>query len=122
MKRVIVALSLAVAFAFASAARADNPARKACTDAMNADPMFANEIIKVANADTEYQHEHAFEMIQRNEQHVVMAYAAMWIAAVGFLLFLWKRQQALKGQIARLSGDLEKALAAEPKADPKAKP
>jgi hypothetical protein len=39
----------------------------------------------------------------------------MWIAAAVFLGFLWKRQRALKDQIARLSADLEKALAEDQK-------
>ena len=38
-----------------------------------------------------------------------MAYAAMWVIAAMFLMFLWRRQQALKGEIANLKRDLEAA-------------
>ena len=127
MKRVI--LSLAVVAAFAGGARADDAAaaaRKACTDAMNADPTFAQAIVQTvdktvaaklhdADLDVEKLHNEANERVQRNQSHVVYAYAAMWIAAVGFLVFLWRRQQGLKDQIARLSADLERALAEEKK-------
>jgi len=88
--------------------------RKTCSDAMNKDPSFASSIIKVANEDTARMHIEAADRIARNEQHVIAAYAAMWIAAVLFLVFLWRRQQGLKGQIERLSKDLEAALKDEP--------
>src|SRR4029077_9287438 len=83
--------------------------RKTCTDAMNKDPSFANSIIKVANEETALAHMQAADKIARNEQHVIAAYAAMWIAAGVFLVFLWKRRQGLKGQIERLTRDLDAA-------------
>jgi hypothetical protein len=83
--------------------------RKTCADAMNADPSFKLAIIKTANEETALQHLQAADRIARNEQHVIAAYAAMWIAAVVFLVFLWKRQSGLKAQIARLSADLDAA-------------
>ena len=84
--------------------------RKTCTDAMNKDPSFANDVIRIANEDTARMHIQAADRVARNEQHVIAAYAAMWIAAVVFLAFLWRRQQGLKAQIARLTHDLEAAL------------
>ena len=123
MKRVILSFAVLLAVA-GGAARADNAAaRKACTDAMNADPKFAEEIVaatdaaKRDNADVEIAqlHQEAADKVARNEQHVILAYAAMWIAAAVFLGFLWKRQRALKDQIARLTADLEKALAEDQK-------
>jgi hypothetical protein len=83
--------------------------RQTCSDAMNKDPSFAQSIIKVANEETALKHLQAADRIARNEQHVIAAYAAMWIAAVVFLVFLWKRQSGLKAQIARLSADLDAA-------------
>ena len=126
MKRVILAFAMvfAIAASFGGAARADDvAARKACTDAMNADPKFAEDIVKATdaakrdNADVEIAqlHTEAADKVARNEQHVILAYAAMWIAAAVFLGFLWKRQRGLKDQIARLSADLEKALAEDKK-------
>jgi len=108
-----------------SAAATD--ARSACTTAMNADPTFAVEIIKVASdkakpmsnnsfvdelcrdADTVKTHEDAVYHVEKNEKHVIYAYAAMWLVAAGFLLFLWRRQQALKLEIGHLKRELETA-------------
>ncbi len=91
--------------------------RKACTDAMNADPKFAAAIVKVADEkaaeqrdkDTIAAHTDAVMHVQKNERHVIYAYAAMWIVAAGFVLFLWRRQQVLKDEIANLRRDLEAA-------------
>ena len=47
--------------------------------------------------------------IAKNEKHVILAYAAMWLVAAGFVLFLWRRQQALKIEIANLRRDLATA-------------
>jgi hypothetical protein len=94
-------------------------ARKMCTDAMNADPQLAAAIVKVADekaaakrdADTLAAHQDAVARVQKNEKHVIYAYAAMWIVAVAFVLFLWRRQQALNAEIASLRRDLDAAAA-----------
>jgi hypothetical protein len=92
-------------------------ARKACTDAMNADPTFAAAIVKAADEaaankrdlDTIAAHTDAVAHVQKNERHVIYAYAAMWIVAALFVIFLWRRQQALQAEIAGLRRDLEAA-------------
>jgi len=92
-------------------------ARKACTDAMNADPQFAAAVIKVADEKAAKQrdddliaaHTAADMHVQKNERHVIYAYAAMWIIAAGFVIFLWRRQQALTAEIAGLRRDLDAA-------------
>jgi PPE-repeat protein len=99
-------------------------ARKACAEAMNADPTFADAIVKnveiqlhkkpdVAQVCKDHgtleAHQAAQTEIATNERHVIMAYAAMWLIAVGFVLFLWRRQQALKLEIAQLRRDLDAA-------------
>jgi hypothetical protein len=92
-------------------------ARKACTDAMNADPTFEKMVVDIADqkaaerrlqADQE-QHQKAASAVEKNQKHVIMAYAAMWIIAAGFVMFLWRRQQALRGEIAGLRADLDAA-------------
>jgi hypothetical protein len=89
--------------------------RKTCTAAMNADPAFATDILKQAkemgctDATTLKTHQDAQAQIQKNEKHVIMAYAAMWVIAAAFVLFLWRRQQALKLEILQLRRDLEAA-------------
>ncbi len=90
--------------------------RKICTDAMNADPAFAKAIVEVADKDaadrrlaaTEAEHLDAAQHIAKDEKHVILAYTAMWMIAAGFVVFLWRRQQALKAEIAGLRADLEK--------------
>jgi hypothetical protein len=84
---------------------------------MNADPQFAAAIIKIADekaasqrdADTLAAHLAANAHVQKNERTVIYGYAAMWIIAAAFVIFLWRRQQALKGEITNLRRDLEVA-------------
>jgi hypothetical protein len=91
--------------------------RKICVAAMNADKSFAAAIVaradeNAANVRLEadrQQHEMAAAAISKNERHVVIAYAAMWIVAAAFLMFLWRRQQGLKLEILRLQRDLDAA-------------
>jgi hypothetical protein len=128
MKMLLVAIVMAVSPLAAAQPAADNAppppadpsppsaaqaARKACTDAMNADPEFAKSILKTfdQNLDNEVitMHIDAQEHIQRNERHVVLAYAALWVIAAGFVVFLWRRQGALRGEIEQLRRDLEAA-------------
>jgi len=106
-----------------AAAPAPSDARKACAEAMNADPKFAAEIVKVADEkaakqrddDTVKAHQDAVAHVEKNERHVIYAYASMWIIAAAFVIFLWRRQLALKGEIANLRRDLD-AAAHEPAA------
>lgn len=104
----------------APAAAPVSDARKACTAAMNADPSFAKAIVEVADKqaadkrleDTEKEHLDAAQHIAKDEKHVILAYAAMWLVAAGFVLFLWLRQQKLVKEIAMLKRDLEKEASA----------
>ncbi|HEX4420563.1 MAG TPA: hypothetical protein VH165_21760 [Kofleriaceae bacterium] len=97
--------------------------RRACTEAMNADPKFAAAITKVADEqaavqrdkDTLDAHQSAYAHVQKNEKHVIYSYAAMWIVAALFVLFLWRRQQALNAEIASLRRDLAAAADDAPK-------
>ena len=110
MRKVILLLCLLVpSLALADGVADPAAARKACTDAMNADPMFANSIIQIANAQTAKTHADAAEAVAKNERHVILAYAAMWIVAAGFVIFLWRRQQMLRLEISTLRRDLESA-------------
>ena len=121
MKRIIVLVCLfvpAVAFAQAS------DLRKTCVDAMNADPKFAGDIIRTAEVQLNEQVNKDQVMkdacmiqvmkdeevrIARNKLHVILAYGAMWLVSAGFVVFLWRRQQLLKEEIASLRRDLEAA-------------
>ena len=118
MTKLIVIVLLAVGGA--GIAAAPTPAapdaaalRKTCTDAMNADPAFAKSIADTVDKQIDQRtidaHTQAADQIAENERHVIMAYAAMWIVAVLFVVFLWRRQQTLKTEIAQLRKDLEAA-------------
>lgn len=92
--------------------------RKTCVDAMNADATFAKDIVEVADKRAaevrlekdRAQHEVAAAAIAKNEKHVILAYAAMWIIAAAFVLYLWRRQQKLKVEIVQLRGELDAAI------------
>lgn len=116
-----VALGVAPVFADTEAPvppdTAQSAARKACTDAMNADKKFAEQIVAVADENAAHRreeatvqaHQEAQDHIIKNEKHVVYAYAAMWIVAALFVLFLWRRQLRLSAEIVQLRRDLAAA-------------
>ncbi|MEP6859704.1 MAG: hypothetical protein ABJE66_03735 [Deltaproteobacteria bacterium] len=87
-------------------------ARQACATAMNADPNFAKSIEltidKQLDQKTIDAHEDAYHHIQKNENHVIYAYAAMWVLAALLVGFLFLRQQALKSEILALKRDLSR--------------
>lgn len=49
-----------------------------------------------------------------NQRHVFLAYAAFWLLTLGFVVHLWRRQQALRGEVVRLERELARALRDEP--------
>ena len=96
--------------------------RKTCVDAMNANEPFARSIIQTAiqkelvyvnalcqGVDTIKTHQDAVTHVEKNQRHVIGAYAAMWVIAALFLLYLLQRQQRLKAEIAQLRHDLDAA-------------
>ena len=92
--------------------------RQICSEAMNADPQFAKDIALTVDKQIDQKtidaHTDANYHVQKNERHVIYAYAAMWVVAALFVVFLWRRQQGLQTEIALLRKDLESA-AKEPK-------
>src|SRR4051812_32898820 len=92
---------------------ANSAARKACADAMNADPQFAQSIVATVDKQIDQKtidaHLDAEKHIKKNEKHVIIAYAAMWIVAALFLAFMYWRQEALNTEILRLRKDLQDA-------------
>ena len=96
-----------------SAESAIGDRRAACVAAMNKDPEFARSIILVADKQIDEQtiaaHQDALHHIQKNESHVIYAYAALWVIAALLLAYLFMRQQALKAEIATLRMDLRRS-------------
>lgn len=58
-------------------------------------------------------HDEDARLMARNHRHVVIAYAALWILAVVFLVLLFLRQRSLTAEIARLSTELDRAVRQE---------
>jgi hypothetical protein len=110
MKKLILVLVVL----FGGVASADvTPQEQACYDLANQDKAFADSLLRVADKQIDQQiidaHNAAFHHIQKNEAHVLYAYAALWVIAAGFVVFLWRRQQALRSEIAQLKTDLAAA-------------
>lgn len=88
-----------------------------CLDAMTADRNFALTLATTGDqiaAETRdkallAQHTDAAAAVAMNQKHVILAYAAMWILSVLFVIFLWRKQAALQGEIQLLKRDLEAA-------------
>jgi hypothetical protein len=116
-KLILILLLTGVAAAQPAQPQAQPPApseaRQCCTKAMNEDPQFAKAIVLTADKQIDQRtldaHEAAAAQIAENERHVIYAYAAMWVLAVLFIVFLWRRQQALKGELAMLRKELDAA-------------
>ena len=101
-----------------AAAAAPAVSKDACLAFIDADPALSAELTaklrahideqfwRDQEAATKKRHNDDATLIATNKRHVVMAYAAMWLLAVGFLAFLWQRQ---RGLVARL-GELEARL------------
>ncbi len=85
--------------------------KQTCMDAINSDQQWTNELTAIIEKRVRFQvHNEESELIAMNKRHVVLAYAVLWLIAVGFLLMQWRRQQALKRQIETLTRDLETAI------------
>jgi CcmD family protein len=89
---------------------------------MNADPAFAGTIVRTAvqtdrvtvgaicaDVATESAHRSAVTHVEKNQRHVIGAYAAIWVITALFLLYLLRRQTRLRGEIEQLRRDLEAA-------------
>lgn len=108
---------------------ATSDARSTCVKALQTDSLFAAwvlekgyEVQSARCADLDEtsakrrlqldlaQHEVAAARVATNERHVILAYAAMWLVAAAFVIFLWLRQRALRGEIDQLRRELDAAL------------
>ena len=111
--RAMIILVLLGGVAAAQPARSPDELKQICVDALNADPVFAKSIAATVDKQIDQKtidaHEDAFHHIQKNERHVIIAYAAMWVIAAVFLAFMWLRQKGLIAQIHQLKQDLEAA-------------
>ncbi|HUS63904.1 MAG TPA: hypothetical protein VMZ28_05135 [Kofleriaceae bacterium] len=115
--KAILSLVLAVALAagVAGVAAADEPAkpyrsemREKCEEELAKDKLWSAELQESVRPSV---HEADAAIMLKNKKHVVMAYAALWILTVAFLVLLWLRQRKLVAEIARLEARVSKAAA-----------
>ena len=107
----------------AAAPAAATPEFKAqCMAALNADDKWTAELrVKLEaviskefydklDEGSRKRHDDDAQLIARNKRHVVLAYAAIWLLSLSFIVGMWLRQQKLKTQIEALRRDLETAI------------
>lgn len=82
--------------------------REQCESELAKDKGWSAELRNDCRAEV---HQEDANVLMRNKQHVVMAYAALWGLTVVFLVLLWMRQRRLLGEIERLGKQIEKAAA-----------
>ena len=108
--------ALLLAVASTSAARAQttkepprayqSPMRSECEAELGKDKGWNAELRDSLRPEV---HEAEAGLITRNNKHVVMAYAALWILTVGFVVLLWLRQRRLLAELETLEKKVAKA-------------
>lgn len=113
MTRFVMSIVLLLAVLAAPALSAAQPAkpyqsemREQCEAELAKDARWNAELMASLRP---VVHEQEANLIAKNEKHVIMAYAVLWILAVGFLVMLWMRQRRLLVEIAALERQVEKA-------------
>jgi hypothetical protein len=84
----------------------ESPMRVQCEEELRKDAGWYATLGKQVRAGV---HAADAKMMTRNYKHVVMAYIAIWVITMGFVVFVWLRQSALRAEILRLQRDLERA-------------
>lgn len=54
-------------------------------------------------------HQQDADLMATNRKHVIMAYAALWVLAVLFIVYMYRRQMRLREEIARLEREIRDA-------------
>lgn len=83
-----------------------SPMREQCTEELRKDARWRAELRNQLRDDI---HSEDANLMLRNKRHVVIAYAAIWILAVGFLVLMWWRQRALTKEIEELRASVRRA-------------
>jgi hypothetical protein len=139
MKTITFLGAAVIVAALGSGARADlapprqpPPAstRDLCMDAVAKDPRLAKDVGDAAlgvdeaakqraaldkeagerrSVQDKETREQTTRQIALDERQVILAYAALWVIAAGFVVFLWRKQGVLKAEIASLRRELADA-------------
>lgn len=83
-----------------------SPMRDQCQAELAKDKKWMAELKDTLRPEV---HEAEAALIQKNEKHVVMAYAGLWVLTVGFLVLLWLRQRKLVAELEVLEAKVAKA-------------
>jgi CcmD family protein len=83
-----------------------SPDRARCEEELGKDKAW-HEDLELQLYDNVHRTESA--TFTRNNEHVILAYGAIWVLTAGFVVFVWMRQNRLKAEIARLTADVAKA-------------
>ena len=115
MKTILLTLTFLLAlgsigFAQEQGGEYHSPLRATWRDEVRKDPGLKADI---EGALREAVHERESATFTRNNKHVVIAYAAIWVLTIGFVVLLFLRQGKLKEEIARLHRELGKAIKEE---------
>jgi hypothetical protein len=85
----------------------DSPMRAQCMDELRKDKGWRAGLKGELRLEV---HQEEATLIANNKKHVYMAYAALWIIVVIFVVFGWRRQRALRAEIERLQADVAAAV------------
>src|SRR5688572_10820852 len=112
MRAILITILIAVS---AGVAAADEPAkpyrsemREQCEAELARDKLWSAELQESVRPAV---HEADAAIMLKNKKHVVMAYGALWVLTVAFLVLMWLRQRKLTAEIARLEAKVAKAAA-----------
>ena len=83
-----------------------SPMREQCTEELRKDARWRAELRNQLRDDI---HSEDANLMLRNKRHVVIAYAAIWILAVAFLVLMWWRQRSLTREIEELREQVRRA-------------
>jgi CcmD family protein len=109
MKILLLTLAFLTLGSTASAQEQEyvSPIRETWREEVRKDPTLKADIDQALR---ESVHRNESATFTRNNEHVVIAYAAIWVLTIGFVVLLFLRQGKLKEEIARLHRELGKAI------------
>jgi hypothetical protein len=107
------AASTAPVGADAQAAPYASPLRTQCEAELGKDKKWHAELRAVLEGDLAYAwHDRESRAFLKNKQHVIAAYAVLWVLVAGFAAVVLLRQRRLSAEIARLREDIARAAGA----------
>lgn len=84
----------------------NSPLRGQCMDELRKDDAWRASLEKELRIKI---HQEDSDLIANNHKHVFMAYSALWIIMVIFVVAMWVKQRSLRAEIERLQRDVERA-------------